>query len=181
VTIQIFSAILVPWERKISHVITARYHDVFLRCLLLNNEPVSFCPAAVSVFQILSVPFIRKITAENHEKMKQPTVVGVDRSSNSQRNESAWILDIVNRHSRKIMRFGIAQKENASERGNYQGTNNGSGSNQVDREGMERRSKPVGVRRDRESKMGKMICESLQNVQHEHDANHAEKAANCYF
>jgi hypothetical protein len=61
--------------------------------LLPNFRLIPFSPAALNAVQILIVSgilaFAKKIAAENHEKMKQSTVVGIYGSWNHERNEAS--------------------------------------------------------------------------------------------
>jgi hypothetical protein len=97
--------------------------------LLLDIGLIPFSPAAVCKAQLLIIPgiiaFARKIAAENREKMKPQTVVGIDGSWNHRRNGSVHLLDMVDVGSGRVVDLEMVQKATGSGRGNYEGSSNG--------------------------------------------------------
>jgi hypothetical protein len=122
--------------------------------------------------------FARKIAAEKDKKMKQPVVVGIDRSWNHRRNGLAHVLDMGVLGNGRVADFEIVQKVNAPGPGNFQGNTNGMGV-ETQRWMVKRWADDqtiVVVMTHQDSTMAKVIRESRWNVRGEYGANYVKKA-----
>jgi hypothetical protein len=88
--------------------------------------PFSSIAVSAAPFSIILeiIAFVRKIAAENREKMKQSIVIGID-GTGTIKNGPTHIFDTADVESRRVIDFEIIQKPNTPGRGNYQRGNNG--------------------------------------------------------
>jgi hypothetical protein len=147
----------------------------------LGIDVIPFSGTTVFSVQLLLIPdviaFARKVCSLSRDAMKTKTTVGIDGSWNHRRNGSAYVIDMIDIKSWRVVDFEVVEPLIHRRPGNYQGSSHGmeveAARRMIPR--WENEMKVTTIVTDQDSKLAKVIREFRWKVEHEFDISHEKK------